>query len=116
MKFHGKVGFWLGDKEVRDTGIFRPVIEERKYTGNIYRNSRLFKEVSDKANDDLAISNHISILSDLYLRENFTSIKYVEWQGVKLKVSKIEINYPRITLDVGGVYSGPIPDDSALYS
>lgn len=116
MKFHGKIGFWKWDKEVRDTGIFRPVIEERKYVGDIYRNSRLFKEASDKANDDLVISNQISILSDLYLRENFTSIKYVEWQGAKLKVTKIDINYPRIILEVGGVYNGPIPDDSALYT
>lgn len=105
MKFHGKIGFWVGDKET-SPGIWTPNIEERRYYGDILQNSRRFQPRSNDQNDDLTVNNRFSILSDLYLRENFNSIRYVVWNGVKLSVSNVEIGYPRITLEVGGVYNG----------
>lgn len=106
MKFSGKIGFWLGDKEVRPS-IWNPEIEERPYKGDIIKNTRRFQN-GESQNDDLVVSNRISILSDLYLRKNWSSIKYVIWNDVRLKVTSIDISYPRVILDIGGVYHGPI--------
>lgn len=104
MKFAGKIGFWIKDVEVKPS-VYRPAIIERPYTGDVLRNNRRFKE-TDQQNDDLVINNQISILADLYAYENWMSIKYVLWNGVKLKVKSVEVSYPRLTLEVGGVYNG----------
>lgn len=108
MKFHGSVGFWTGDFEV-EPGIWKPKIVERSYTGDILRNTRRFVEVSSQQNDDLLINNQFSILSDLYLKENLNSIRYVIWNGVKWRVTSVEIGYPRVLLEVGGVYNDSSP-------
>lgn len=105
MKFCGEVAFWEEDKET-DPGVWRPAqMVIRKYTGDILRANRRFQS-SDQQNDIFTVSNQISILSDLYAQQNWASIRYVVWNGAKLKVSNVELNYPRITLEIGGVYNG----------
>lgn len=108
MKFHGTIGFWIGDFEV-EPGIWKPRIVERKYSGDILRNTRRSVQVADKQNSDLSISNQFSILSDLYLKENLNSVKYIIWNGVKWTVTNVELSYPRINLEVGGVYNDKGP-------
>lgn len=104
MKYYGMIGFWKGGEEVRP-GVWRPVIEEREYVGDILQNTRSW-QTTDKQNSDLNISNRLSILSDLYMNENLSSIKYVIWMGAKWTVTNIDVAYPRITLTLGGVYNG----------
>lgn len=104
-KFHGKVGFWKGNKE---TGfdVWEPDIEERTYIGNVLVNNRKFKPSSDSQNDTLTTTNRISILSDLFARENWESIRYVVWNGTAWKVISVGLDYPRLTLELGGVWNG----------
>lgn len=104
MKFSGVVGFWKKDVEVK-RGVFKSQIIRRPYTGDVLRDKRRFR-TSENQNDEFTISNQISILADLYFRQNWASIKYVEWNGVKWKVSDVDVNYPRITVSLGGVYNG----------
>lgn len=109
MKFSGKVGFWEGDVEVKK-GVYKPKIIEKSYVGDVTQNYRRFNE-TEFQNDDFVIQNRISIVSDLYAQENFMSIKYVVWKGKALKVKSVDVNnYPRIILEVGGVYNGKRPD------
>lgn len=103
MKFSGIVGFWVEDQEV-EAGIWKPLIVDRPYYGEVLSNSRRFSS-ADKQNADLEITNQLSILSDLYMRQNWQSIRYVVWNGVKWSVSSIDISYPRIKLNLGGVYN-----------
>lgn len=104
MKFSGTVGF-LKDEEEVSPGVWKSVIEERPYIGDVLRNRRSYQVSSDKQNPDLSVSNQISILSDLYAQQNWNSIRYVIWNGVKWQVSSIDVSYPRLTLDLGGVYN-----------
>lgn len=106
MKFSGKVGFWVKDIET-SPGMWDSKIVERSYTGNVLEYIRRFQNES-KQNEDLALDNQISILSDLYARDNWMSIKYVDWNGVRWKVSSVRLSYPRIILQLGGVYNGVI--------
>lgn len=103
MKFYGLVGFFVGEEEV-SPGVWKPKVEERPYTGDITRNYRKFQE-REQQNDDIRLNNQISILADLYAKQNWDSIKYVLWNEVKWKVSTVEINYPRLVLEIGGVYN-----------
>lgn len=105
MKFNGFVGFWEGEVE-EQPGIWRSKIVERPYKGEVLKFKRGFRERSDAQNDEFTVSNQISILSDLYARQNWASIRYVVWNGVKWKVTNIDVNYPRLTLDIGGFYHG----------
>lgn len=105
MKFSGKVGFYVGDIEVKP-GIYKHRIVERKKVGDILQNIRRFQE-TEYQNDTLKTTNRISIVSDLYFRQNWASIRYVLWNGTKLKVTSVDLsNYPRLTLEIGGVYNG----------
>lgn len=105
MKFSGIVGFWQGDVETKP-GVWKPQILERLYKGDIQRNYRKFQTVSEQQNENLTLSNQITILSDIFARENWNSIRYVIWNGVKWTVSTVEVGFPRLTLEIGGKYNG----------
>lgn len=103
MKFHGIIGFWKEDIEV-SPGVYKPGIIEKIYVGDVYRDIRKFQN-SDTQNDIFTVNNRISILGDFYAHENWPSIRYVNWNGIKWKVNSVEVNYPRLTLEIGGVYN-----------
>ena len=103
-KFYGVVGFAVTE-EIRP-GVYLPTtISDREYAGDVTRNTRRY-ENSGKVNDDLNISNVISIVADPFAYENFHTIRYVEYMGTKWKVTTVEVQYPRLLLTVGGVYNG----------
>lgn len=108
MKFYGIVGFWIEDSEV-SPGVYKPAIVERKYSGDISRNGRRWTP-DNRSNDELKIENTISILSDLFARSHFASIRYVVWNDAKLKVTNVTVDYPRIKLEIGGFYDGRTTD------
>lgn len=102
-KFSGIIGF--GETMETVPGVLVPTItERRRYFGDLIKNY-ISTQSSGNLNDDINISNQISIVSDNFLRENFNTIKYVEFMGVKWKISSIDIQYPRLILSLGGVYN-----------
>lgn len=106
MKFSGTVGFWKKDVEIKP-GVYKPEIVERRYTGDVLKNIRRFQSVENQQNDDLKVNNQLSIISDLYMQQNWASIKYVKWNDVIWKVNSVDIgSYPRVILELGGVYNG----------
>nr|WP_302637467.1 hypothetical protein [uncultured Clostridium sp.] len=80
-------------------------IVERSYYGDVIRNIRRLQS-SENLNDDINVSNEISIVADAFANQNFHSMRYVEYMGTKWKVSSIEVKYPRLILSIGGVYNG----------
>lgn len=105
MKFSGKVGFWIEDAETKP-GVYKPGIVERPYTGDVQKNIRRFQSAENQQNDNLVTNNRISIIANLFIQENWPSIKYVYWNGIKWKVNSVDItSYPRVFLDLGGVYN-----------
>ena len=110
MRFCGKVGFWITDVET-SPGVFKPKIVEKQYVGYMNKNIRRWQE-NDQQNDYLKINNTISILSDLFARQNYASIKYVIINDKKLKVTSVTLDYPRLTLEIGGDYNGTNSPDS----
>lgn len=109
MKFAGKVGFWMENQEVKP-GIYDNVMIERSYVGDVSRAYHKWEEKTDSTNDDLRLNNQISILADLYAQQNWGSIKYVLWNGVRWKVNTIGVSFPRITLEIGGTWYGETPE------
>ena len=102
-KFYGNIGF-LETVET-ESGIWEPVETVRSYYGDVIRNQRYYQQNQETTNDDLNISNEISIVGDPYAYENFNAMRWVEFGGAKWTVSRINIEYPRIVLTLSGVYN-----------
>ena len=102
-KFFGAIGYAV-TSETRP-GIYEEQIIEREYFGDVNRNIRKL-ENSEHLNDDINISNEISIVSDPFANENFYSMRYAEFMGTQWKITSVEVKYPRLILTLGGVYNG----------
>lgn len=102
-KFFGTIGFNEGTVETAP-GVWEQQVVERQYYGDLLRNSRRLQP-TDQLNDDINISNEISIVADPYANANFHSIRYVEFMGAKWKVSNVEVQFPRLILTLGGVWN-----------
>jgi len=105
-KFYGKVGYGASVETAPHSGVWKDVITEVHYYGDIVRNTRQLAS-GEKVNDDLTVNNSISIVADAYAFENFFAMRYVEWNGSLWVVSTVEVQRPRLLLTLGGVYNGP---------
>lgn len=103
-KFFGKIGY--GHSVDKGSGIFEDEITEISYRGDVIRNARQLKE-GESVNNDISVSNSISIVADAYANENFFAIRYIEWMGALWTVSDVDVQRPRLLLRLGGVYNGP---------
>lgn len=102
-KWVGKIGYAVTEETT--PGVWVEQITERTYYGDIIRNTRRL-QTSDKLNDDINVSNEISIVADPFARDNFHAMRYIEFMGTRWKVSSVEVQYPRLILSLGGVYNG----------
>lgn len=87
-------------------GIWSENIVEAPYYGEFISIRSRFQEKS-KLNDDISLDQIASIVADPTLYANFMNIKYMEYLGVKWKISSVEPRYPRLILTLGGVYNAP---------
>ena len=102
-KWYGEIGF---AKTVETKpGVWVEQITKRNYYGDVTRDSRRL-QTADKLNDNINISNQISIISDPYANENFHSMRYAVYMGTRWKITDIEVQYPRLNLTLGGVWNG----------
>lgn len=105
-KFYGKIGYSITEETI--PGVWEPKITERKYIGDVLENGRRW-EAGDGVNDDMTITNKISIIADPFANQNIGAIRYVEYLGQKWKIRSADIAYPRIILTLGGVYHEQSP-------
>lgn len=105
-RFHGEVGY--GESLETAPGVWEDSITEYSYYGDVVRNTRNLDQ-GDKVNNDITVSNSISIVADQYAIEHFFNIKYVRWSGVLWTVTSVEVRAPRLILSLGSVYNGPTP-------
>lgn len=102
-KYYGAVGYAIMNSS---DGVWTEEITERCYCGDSIRINRRLQP-SDKLNDDINVGNQISIVSDPFALQNFASIRYATFMGIKWKVTDVDVQYPRLILTLGGVYNGP---------
>lgn len=102
-KYYGAIGYAV--TEETSPGIYEEMIKEYQYYGDVIRNSRRLNGAS-KVNDDITISNQISIVSDPFASNNFHMMRYATYMGSKWKITDVEVQYPRLILTLGGLYNG----------
>lgn len=103
-KFYGPIGYGV-TKETRP-GVWTDTIVERPYRGDVLQNYRKISQ-GESINDNIDVSNRLSIISDPFAMQHFHQIKYVKWMGAYWKVTTIDASQrPRLILTIGGVYNG----------
>lgn len=102
-KWSGHIGYAC--QRETSPGVWEECIIERKYYGDIIRNNRALQNIN-QVNDSIGITNTISIVSDPYALKNYFMIRYIEFMGLKWKAATVDVDYPRLTITLGGVYNG----------
>ena len=105
-KWHGVVGYAVTEETV--PGVWKEIIEDHEYSGDLIPNRRQLQN-DQKVNDDVTLSNELSIVADPFAYENYLSIRYVTVMGHKWKVNSVEVQYPRLVLSLGGVWNAVKP-------
>ena len=103
-RFFGRVGY--GESVETGLGVYKDVITEKQYYGDVIRDTRQLSE-GEHLNKDLSVGNSISIVADAYANDHFFAIRYIEWAGVLWTVTDVEVRRPRLVLQIGEVYNGP---------
>ena len=96
----------IGYAETVETvpGVWTDNIMERNYYGDLTRRSWSYVS-SDKVNDDISVSNELDIIADPFAYKNFHLMRYAVIGEQKWKISNVEVMYPRLKLNFGGVYN-----------
>lgn len=105
-RFFGEVGYGESVETPPGSGVWVDIINEIHYQGDVIRNTRKL-EGGAGVNDNITIANSLSIVADEYAVEHFFAIKYVKWAGVLWTVTMVEVQSPRLILNLGSVYNGP---------
>lgn len=101
-KWYGEIGY--AETVQTKPGVWEEQITKRNYYGEVIRNTRRLQS-ANQLNDNINVSNEISIVADPFAYQNFHSMRYVEFMGTKWKITNVEVQYPRLILELGGVYN-----------
>lgn len=102
-KFFGPVGYSVSEET--SPGVWKNRIVPHNHYGDLLQN-HMRPQGAETVNDNIAISNQISIIADPFAMSNFHNIKYVEYMGTRWKITSVDVQYPRLVLTLGGVYNG----------
>jgi len=105
MRFSGKIGYGISSESETAPGVWKvDDYTEKDAIGEYVKNVNR-QTPSNKVNNDISVSNVISVVSDPYSRANFRFIKYVIIDDVKWIVLSAEVDYPRLIITLGDVYN-----------
>ncbi|MBR2591755.1 MAG: hypothetical protein IKD62_02180 [Oscillospiraceae bacterium] len=110
-RFYGKIGFVLGAIETRP-GIWKQNLVVRNYYGDVMKRRLSWESGDAGVNDDIKIANQFSVLADEYAEQHLYAMAWIEWKGVKWKVTSVEIERPRMILTIGNVYNENAQEES----
>lgn len=103
-KWYGNIGF--ADTIETEPGIWEEKIVEHQYYGDVISDRWKRQTTGEKTNDDINIANQISVLADPYAMNHCSKMAYVEFMGARWKVLDIEVQYPRLIINIGSVWNG----------
>ena len=87
------------------SGVWRPQKTERYYKADIINNVRGLTP-GEGTNNNVTVSNRFSIVGDPYANANFSAMRSIYWMGAEWEIKSVSIEYPRLILEIGGVWNG----------
>lgn len=103
-KWYGKIGFTVTE-EIEPGMWVNNELVTREYFGDVISNQWM-RQNSGEVNDNIKISNQISIVADPYAVNHVSSMTWIEFSNEKWKVSKVDVQYPRLIISLGEVWNG----------
>lgn len=101
-RFSGKLGFVMTQET--EEGVWLENHVELPVKGTI-RNLYVRNDNSSSVNTNLRLTNEISILMDSKIQTYLETLRYVVFKGSKWEVQSIGVAYPRLTINLGGLYA-----------
>ena len=87
-------------------GVWGSTVKEVRYKADLTRD--IVRSTSeDKIHNDIYLNNQFAIVANTFAHQNVQFMRYVKYKGVNWRISSFEINKPRLTIYVGGVYGEP---------
>jgi hypothetical protein len=102
-KFSDLIGFVVNAEAT--PGVWKDTVTEVYYSGDILRDTRQWNQ-ADKVNDNMSVSNRISIVGNPFAFSNVAAMRYVKYLGACWRISNIEVQHPRLIISLGGLYDG----------
>lgn len=102
-KYAGLVGY--ATQEEVSPGVWENVVIEYKMRGDIIR-AEVANDLGDTIHDDLRMANQFSLTGHPYAMAHYEDMVYVVFNGRKWKVTSVELQHPRLLVNVGGKYNG----------
>lgn len=106
-RYSGKIGYGISEEDPPNSGVNKMTIIERDVRGDVTSSGRRFE--GEQVNDNIVMDNVISVVADAFARDNYSTIKYISWNGANWKVTSVQIQRPRLILRLGEVYRGQTP-------
>lgn len=104
-KWSGKIGFVTTAETPSGSGIWKEVVVVKNAKGDVKRSIKKW-QVEDKVNDNITLNNEISIVGNPYIMQNYYAIRFISFMGAWWSVNTVTLDYPRLTLEIGGLYNG----------
>ena len=101
-RFSGKLGFVM-TRETEE-GVWLEDQIEIPVKGTI-RSLYVRNDNNASVNTNLRLTNEVSVLLNSKIQTYLETLKYVIWKGSKWEVQSIGVNYPRLTINLGGPYA-----------
>lgn len=101
-KWCGMIGFTCTGEIEPGVWVESEVVE-RRYFGDVLVN-RWKRQGTSEINEDITISNQISVVADPYAIDHVSSMTWIEFSNEKWEVTEVEVQYPRLIINLGGVY------------
>ena len=101
-RFSGKLGFVMTQET--EEGVWLENTIELPAKGTI-RSLYVRNDNSSSVNTNLRLTNEISILMNSKIQTYLETLRYVVFKGSKWEVQSIGVNYPRLTINLGGLYA-----------
>lgn len=109
MKWYGDIAYSL--EVEKEPGIIENEFTIHHYYGDIVKNYKM-DDSAEWINDNINISNQISVVADPFAFGNFHRIAYVTFMGNKWRVKSVDVQYPRLIISIGGIYNMDYEEDS----
>lgn len=104
MRWHGPIGFAITSESESEPSVYLQSIEERQYRGEVY-NRRSYFDNGSGPNDNLHLTQEVSIVSDPYLISHYGQMVYLGLDGVKWRITAVKVDRPRLRLTLGDVWN-----------
>lgn len=108
MRYFDKFGYTTGSVET-EPGVWEDVIVEHEHIGTVENRTEAYT-VAGSVLPQYRTTTAVSVLSDGTLKENYTDLRYVTLKGQRWTIGSIVEEFPRLTIYIGEVYHGPIPE------